>query len=45
MQGMREVIARAALAHYTDVVLRINNTEERYEADWIKHLKEVEAVE
>ena len=42
MKGhMRELIQRCKHAHHTDAKLRINGTYEQYEADWIKHLREL----
>ena len=36
--SIQRLIDRTKHAHYTDVLLRINGTNERYEADWLKHM-------
>ena len=40
VSSLRRVIHRAKHAHHTDIDMRINGKDERYEADWLKHLKE-----
>lgn len=42
MESMRATINRANAAHYTDIDMRINGQNERSEADWLKHLREVD---
>lgn len=41
LNSMRRVIRRANQAHMTDIDMRINGKNERSEADWLKHLREV----
>lgn len=41
VDSMRRVIARARQAHMTDIDMRINGKNERSEADWLKHFREV----
>ena len=37
--SIQRVIDRLKHAHHTDLCLRINGQDERFEADWIKHLQ------
>ena len=37
--SLRNTIALAREAHYTDVVIRINGRDVGRQADWIKHMK------
>lgn len=37
--GMKKTIELAKHAHYTDVEIRVEGQNKRYEADWIKHLQ------
>jgi hypothetical protein len=37
---IRKLIEKAKHAHTTDIVMRINGQEHRFEADWLKHLQE-----
>lgn len=38
-RSILRTIETAKHAHMTDIEMRINGTNERFEADWIKHLK------
>ena len=37
--SIQRVIDRLKYAHHTDLCLRINGQDERFEADWVKHLQ------
>jgi hypothetical protein len=43
-ESIRELVRKAKATSVVDVVLiyRVNGKEERYEADWIKYLEEVQ---
>lgn len=36
---INRLIQRCKGAHYVDVLVRINGQDERFQADWLKHLK------
>ena len=38
VKSIQTLIDRARHAHHTDICLRINGQDERYEADWLKHM-------
>lgn len=40
VDSIRKLIERCKRAHFTDVHVRINGKWEKFEADWIKHMKE-----
>ena len=42
LNGLRLLLARVPHAHYIDVVVRINGNDEKHQADWIKHLAQVQ---
>lgn len=44
INSMRRVVKRAKHAHWTDVDVKINGKSERFQADWIKHLSEIQLV-
>lgn len=39
VDSVQRLIDRARHAHFTDLIIRINGKDERYQADWLKHLK------
>lgn len=41
VESIRRLIERCKHAHYTNVYLRINGKDELFEADWLKHIREV----
>jgi hypothetical protein len=43
LESLRKQIKRTKHAHFTNLQVRINGEFEYHEADWIKHLAEIEA--
>lgn len=42
LDSLKRLIQQAKWSHTADVVLRCNGEDQRFEADWIKYLKEFE---